>query len=424
MLSLRSIRYRCCRQVSGSVVAIAVVVCVCVYYLSSRGASRSNPLKDANFLELRSCPACYGRGLCSLFQSGHFEFTGVSRYRTLHRFNIKNVHYARMTRERQAVDVVLKKLGHNTELKAADEKICKMAQMNSCNPGRVLFGRIFRDSDPILTPENTKGLSDLVSCPSERLMKRIVDSFPEKQGDVLLRSERLIIYTTLLVNPEPILLQVFPQEEGWPFPRYIGACGRWTVTENAGESLNKYYNAPWQKRVDLAYQIFRIADLFTNNNQGWGLYFTDVNYDNYAVAVDGTVSIIDAENIIVVDLRDIKREKPQGWDEPLISNFDQCSKYGDCLSFDTSALCSHVRTDFNYYAVCRDLLSSYASDGIHPKGFLHDLPDEIEQKYKLTNMLDECAKPTVDSVNGRLNIKDEILETLKKISKLHRPPNQ
>ncbi len=34
------------------------------------------------------------------------------------------------------------------------------------------------------------------------------------------------IFVMLHSNPEPAVLMALPQEEGWPFPRYFGACGR------------------------------------------------------------------------------------------------------------------------------------------------------------------------------------------------------
>ena len=50
----------------------------------------------------------------------------------------------------------------------------------------------------------------------------------------------------------------------------------------------------------------RIAEKLTNNDQGYGLYMTDVSPENFAVNEKGEVFIIDAENIIVVDKRKIK----------------------------------------------------------------------------------------------------------------------
>ena len=54
------------------------------------------------------------------------------------------------------------------------------------------------------------------------------------------------------------------------------------------------------------FQVMRIAEKLTNNDQGYGLYMTDVSPENFAVNEKGEVFIIDAENIIVVDKQKIK----------------------------------------------------------------------------------------------------------------------
>ena len=56
--------------------------------------------------------------------------------------------------------------------------------------------------------------------------------------------------------------QIFPKSEGWPFPRYRGACGRFIVEEYIGKSLASYYNADWETRLDLAYQVRPGVDLY------------------------------------------------------------------------------------------------------------------------------------------------------------------
>ena len=53
----------------------------------------------------------------------------------------------------------------------------------------------------------------------------------------------------------------------------------------------------------------QIAEKFTYNEQEFGLYMTDVSFDNFAVNEEGKVFIVDAENIIVVDRRQIKEGK-------------------------------------------------------------------------------------------------------------------
>ena len=42
------------------------------------------------------------------------------------------------------------------------------------------------------------------------------------------------LLTILLTNQEPLLAMAFPEQQGWPFPAYYGACGRLAVFTDAG----------------------------------------------------------------------------------------------------------------------------------------------------------------------------------------------
>ena len=109
------------------------------------------------------------------------------------------------------------------------------------------------------------------------------------------------LLTMLMINPEPIVFMAFPAEEGWPFPKYYGACGRLAAFENAGRSLADYYSAPWEVRVPLAKQLLEMALKLTRNDDGVALYLTDWTADNFAVDGDGRVTLVDGENFVLVD---------------------------------------------------------------------------------------------------------------------------
>lgn len=77
-----------------------------------------------------------------------------------------------------------------------------------------------------------------------------------------------------------------------------------------GEELWSYFNAPWEKRVDLAWQLMEIAEQLTNNDFEFALYLLDVSFDNFAVGPrDGKVIIVDAENVLVADKRLIRQSE-------------------------------------------------------------------------------------------------------------------
>lgn len=126
------------------------------------------------------------------------------------------------------------------------------------------------------------------------------------------------LITLLLFNPP---FQSFPSDEGWPFAKYLGACGRIVAENYVGEELWSFYNAPWEKRVDLAKQLMDIAEQLTNNDFDFALYLLDVSFDNFAVGPrDGKVIVVDAENVIVADKRLIKQSKLQNPSCPVIND--------------------------------------------------------------------------------------------------------
>ncbi|XP_009323404.1 PREDICTED: deleted in autism protein 1 [Pygoscelis adeliae] len=206
----------------------------------------------------------------------------------------------------------------------------------------------------------------------------------------------------------------FPSDEGWPFAKYLGACGRMVAVNYVGEELWSYFNAPWEKRVDLAWQLMEIAEQLTNNDFEFALYLLDVSFDNFAVGPrDGKVIIVDAENVLVADKRLIRQNKPENWDVWYESKFDDCDKEA-CLSFSKEILCARVTVDHNYYAVCQNLLSRHATWRGTSGGLLHDPPAEIAKDGRLEALLDECANPK--KRYGRFQAAKELREYLAQLS--------
>ncbi|PKK27003.1 hypothetical protein A306_00007689 [Columba livia] len=206
----------------------------------------------------------------------------------------------------------------------------------------------------------------------------------------------------------------FPSDEGWPFAKYLGACGRMVAVNYVGEELWSYFNAPWEKRVDLAWQLMEIAEQLTNNDFEFALYLLDVSFDNFAVGPrDGKVIIVDAENVLVADKRFIRQNKPENWDVWYESKFDDCDKEA-CLSFSKEILCARVTVDHNYYAICQNLLSRHATWRGTSGGLLHDPPAEIAKDGRLEALLDECANPK--KRYGRFQAAKELREYLAQLS--------
>lgn len=389
------------------------------YYSIIRSLTTNHLAEDA-FLETEKCPACYGHSLCWILQDNQIHLTGWSKVRLLDFVNVKNVHFG----HHKDLDhpVVLKKLAHSSELQDIDERICKDAgRQAGCDVARVLHvsdtGIEIRKLG--LLPKHLKNTTYMFSCVTLNLIDLVIRKYQEKlkpKSDLPFVRDKLQIYATALVNSEPLLLQTFPKSEGWPFPEYFGACGRFIAVEYCGEPLYNFYKEPFQKRADLAFQLLQMADKLTNTGGDFALYWTDLSYENFAVDSSGKMTIIDMENIIVVDRKSLHNDivKPKKWDELHESTFEKCDDT-NCLIFSKDDLCNHINSDHNYYAVCLNILSKYANEpgmGM-PNGLLHDMPNYARDDFDLDTLLNECVHP--HKSQGRIKAKDHLLEALNQL---------
>lgn len=81
-----------------------------------------------------------------------------------------------------------------------------------------------------------------------------------------------------------------------------GSCGRAVVVEDAGLPLDLFLSETWIERAKLALEVIKIAKRLTSNQEHWGLYLKEVSMDNFAVSTNRTVKLVDAEQVLVVDL--------------------------------------------------------------------------------------------------------------------------
>ncbi|NWS45341.1 DIA1 protein, partial [Probosciger aterrimus] len=386
-----------------------------------------NELSERRFLQLNKCPACWGTSWCRKFLNGQLRLESWGRLRLFDFFNVKNVYFARYGEPREGSRrVVLKRLGSAQELADIDTKICRRATgRGRCDLLQALHATEFASLNGdvrLLTPDAVEGWSDLVHCPSQRLLDRLVRRYAETKdsGSFLLRnlkdSERMQLLITLAFNPEPLVLQVSaPDGTGSARvgPRLLSQV-LYSRPRLPQPELWSYFNAPWEKRVDLAWQLMEIAEQLTNNDFEFALYLLDVSFDNFAVGPrDGKVIIVDAENVLVADKRLIRQNKPENWDVWYESKFDDCDKEA-CLSFSKEILCARVTVDHNYYAICQNLLSRHAMWRGTSGGLLHDPPAEIAKDGRLEALLDECANPK--KRYGRFQAAKELREYLAQFS--------
>ncbi len=207
--------YRCLKLLF--VIGLFVILLMNTHNLFA--SFQKNELTDRRFINLNKCPACFGTSWCRKFMNGQISFETWGRLRFLDVFNVKNVFFAQYGEPREGTRrIVLKRLGSNQELTDIDQKICKRATGRPrCDLIQAMykteFARLNGDVR-LLTPDVVEGWSDLVHCPSQRLLDRIVRRYAETKdsGSFLLKNlkdtERMQLLMTLAFNPEPLVLQV------------------------------------------------------------------------------------------------------------------------------------------------------------------------------------------------------------------------
>ncbi|XP_029635244.1 divergent protein kinase domain 2A-like isoform X1 [Octopus sinensis] len=364
--------------------------------------------------DVELCPVCYGEDFCRPLLNGSVVLNTLSSLMIFQFANVKNVYFAHYNNK----SIVLKKLGHDFEIYQARKEICRIisnSTSDNCNVKKSFKKLLASHEFDVL--EAIRPLlmlsSDLFRCPSQRLYKSILKHYVDKLTlpDDKSVNNLLHLITTNIVNPEPLIMQMFPSSNGWAFPKYYGSCGWLAAMSDEGMPLLHFVNMPWYHRANLTLQILMMAVKLSNSSDGWSLYWTDIKMDNLAVNSKGQVKIVDVENIIVVDRLELAKLKPPGWNQPAESVYDECDS--DCISFSDKQLCLHLDADHNYYGVCRSLLSKYAYSGATTYGLLHHIPWNIEQKWFLGDLIKECMQPSIKG--QRQIVTDKLIRSLQKI---------
>lgn len=349
---------------------------------------------NRDHLGLSFCPVCFGRNETVCEGILHNTVKILSKKETKSKKTWKPRAVGLWNTRR----ISIKHYGNASEFYKLDNEICSViGKINSPCEVDVAWKSFLNVSSV------DSSMKETMYCPSSRLMAKVKKIyFGDNVQNSQVRHNTLHLTSTLNLNQEPIIFQVFPSEKGWPFPKFYGACGRAIIMEDSGLPLDSFLSHSWLERAELALAVIKIAKQLTSNLDHWGLYITEIALDNFAVS-NGTVRLEDASHILVVDLlqSNIKAEHKK--------TMDQCYRTDPhCLSSHPHELCQGVIRDQNYYAVCRGVLADRGSE----KGLLHSPPEDEEFKMMLEDALTECInaqtikrKEAIDLVVGLLQNK-------------------
>uniref|UniRef100_A0A2D4MDS7 FAM69 protein-kinase domain-containing protein n=1 Tax=Micrurus spixii TaxID=129469 RepID=A0A2D4MDS7_9SAUR len=231
-----------------------------------------------------------------------------------------------------------------------------------------------------LTPLLVQGLrTPMLRCPSQRLLDRIVRRYAEvpDAGSVYMDHftdrDKLRLLYMLSINTHPIILQIFPGAEGWPFPKYLGSCGRLIVTAST-RPMKEFYGSSSDVTADLALQLLTIIDFMMNNDLNYFFYFTHVDADTFGVFSNGQLFIQDASMLGVID-------KQEG--RELMNRQQEYKDIFSCLAVDCGPVfpsCSSIKESQNLVMICGKLL---------PNLLKQKFPSPLQEK--INSALSICA---------------------------------
>lgn len=126
-------------------------------------------------------------------------------------FNAKNVYYGYTNSNRR---VVLKKLAHDWELEELDSSLCKRWNLPAnCKPmdlanGSNIDEKIVKlvQNDKLSKSTEVTASQKLILCPYAYSIYDFVQ--PALNAKANNKFDRMYIWTMLMINPEPIILQV------------------------------------------------------------------------------------------------------------------------------------------------------------------------------------------------------------------------
>ncbi|XP_043254568.1 divergent protein kinase domain 2A-like [Colletes gigas] len=347
-----------------------------------------------HLIELHKCPACFGTSACNDIRK--VDITPYDSYSAFsYFFGVKNVFFGFLDGNK----VLLKKLAHSTELNEFDRMLCENKNFaHICtrdleklyNETNINFYELVVQE---VTLDFTKdNLSRLRVCPNTQRLSNLLQHIYLNNKHVDSKILDINIWTSIVLNPEPLILQILSVDKNWPVPKYLGACGRIVIEEYIGLPLTSYYNKPWLLRAKIASSILNAAHMFTYRDNDFGFYLTDVSADNIAIDSNNNAKFVDLENMIIVDKNFLSEEESTTWNR-LQENTENLN-CTDCLVYSPIEICDHKISDHNYYAICKILLAFNINNSVFPDGLLHNIPADILKNYPNVRYLTEqCVTP-------------------------------
>lgn len=381
-----------------------------------------------SFLKMHYCPACLGTSLCKEFIAGN-----VTVFRPVDE-TLSRGHFPGSWNGK---GVILHAPGKGT-VDTFTQFVCtnstKTRYSEGCDVSEAIMESILSRSEISLSPHEMKqsvfpqdedplSIISPSTCAYGNFFAKVKQHYNITNLKSLNNSIKMSsLMSTMLLDPLPVILKFIENEAPslLPyFPKYLGACGHVAVIEEEGLPLINFLPDSWEKRVELALEVFRFIDDIWSMSAEWGFLLLDFSYKNFVVLPDGRLQLIAPEKLLVVDkiyFEDIVNLEVNN--DPFVVK-PSCNKICLVTFLNQLIMTNHTECSlsinphqFMYMMASHMLLSDlyttrnmhffserHLVDENHPGGLLYDIPSALDGK--LSQLLYECI---LESQGGsRLN---------------------
>ncbi|XP_066264017.1 divergent protein kinase domain 2A-like [Branchiostoma lanceolatum] len=363
------------------------------------------------------CPACFGESLCRQVDAGAITVDVANK-----KLEHKGVYFGLF----KDTNIVAKRLAGSFEWVKFDEFICQNASVpGNCDVSKMISKTTLVADDALQLSwlreawriAHTDGQIALESCMTDKLIEELKKAYGQNVNGQLGKTEQAYMITSLLMNPEATVLTYFTtrSERKWPFPKYLGACGRVIFVENGGKLLDSSLASTWKDRANIALQLLNMIDTFRNGDPEWIVIFLDFRYENFAIDQYGRLNLIDFDEVMLID-----REESGDGEKKESCNMEDLKTFVSEIDKDDFCFQVPQYSQMMYALACVRLLSFLpehllkslsdrhrSPEHVRPPGLLWGPPEH--EATAIEALLRGCAEEKV--AGGRL----EAIEKLKAV---------
>ncbi|KAG0717703.1 Deleted in autism protein 1 [Chionoecetes opilio] len=380
-----------------------------------------------------TCPLCFGHDLCEDVSAG-FLTLATDTPQVAPGAALYHAHLGDM----QKLSV---KIPAGSGFSLLDDSVCVNASLGAgCSVGSAAPKSFLARPQPLSpqllhhllrivgTPRNQY---PLLMCPSKKLLGLIEQSFDDNDDHTLNAEERIMLYTTLVIAPDIVVLKILTKANlNVGFPRLVGVCGRAEVLEGELTLLASMLDESFNVRASLAAQVLTMVDDFMEDDPEWYLFYGSWSLDKMAINREGEVVLTDLAGMAIVDKNLFRDEYEDGTESRVqeVCNKECFQKFtGEVYreGHDTDEICSRVEDvgHLMYAAVCAMILSdmkqhkyvdyftstsNLQNQPRTSKGLLHNIP--ASDRATVEELVAECVDETAPG--GRLQAAQELRDFL------------